>query len=99
MDDLYSQAGVIDMRARLVKAVRALAAEKGVRLNPGGPVSFEGSISLPVPGVPWKLMLHSPLGKSAAAVLSSQVLEEFKAGRSSPVARQIGEALNALARS
>ena len=87
------------MRVRLVKAVRALAAEKGVRLSPGGPVSFEGSMSLPVPGVPWKLMLHSALGKSAAAVLSPQHLEEFKAGHWSPAARQIGEALNALARS
>jgi hypothetical protein len=99
MNDLYSRAGVIDMRVRLVKTVRTLAAEKGVPLNPGGPVSFEGSISLPVPGVPWKLMLHSALGKSALAVLSSQHLEEFKAGRWSPVARQIGEALNALAHS
>jgi hypothetical protein len=38
MDDLYTQAGVIDMRVRLVKAVRTLTAERGVRLYANRPV-------------------------------------------------------------
>lgn len=96
MDELYTQAGVIDMRVRLVKVVRTLATEKGVRLSPTGPVVFDGSMSLPGPGAPWKLALHSPLGKSATLVLSSEDLTEFKAGRGSPVTIQIGEALSAL---
>jgi len=36
MDDLYTQDGVIDMRVRLVKVVRTLATERGIRLNPNG---------------------------------------------------------------
>jgi hypothetical protein len=96
MDELYTQAGVIDMRVRLVKVVRTLATEKGVRLSPDGPVFFDGSMSLPGPGAQWKLALHSPLGKSAMVVLSSEDLTEFKAGRGSPVTIRIGEALSAL---
>jgi hypothetical protein len=96
MDDLYTQAGVIDMRVRLVKVVRTLATEKGVRLNPDGPVFFDGSMSLPPPGAPWKLALHSTLGKSTTVVLSSEDLTEFKAGRWSPVASQIERALDTV---
>ncbi len=97
MDDLYTQAGVIDMRVRLIKIVRTLATEKGIRLYPERPVFLDGSMNLPAPGAPWALMLHSPLGKSATVVLSSQHLTEFKAGRWSPVTSRIGEALNSLA--
>ena len=96
MDDLYTQDGVIDMRVRLVKVVRTLATERGIRLNPNGPVFFDGSMSLPAPGAPWKLALHSTLGKSATVVLSPEHLTEFKAGRWSPVTSRIGEALSAL---
>ena len=97
MDDLYTQAGVIDMRMRLIKVVRTLATEKGIRLNPERPVFLDGSMSLPAPDAPWTLMLHSRLGKSATVVLSSQHLTEFKAGRWSLVTSRIGEALNTLA--
>jgi len=96
MDDLYTQAGVIDMRVRLVKVVRTLATERGVRLNPNGPVFFDGSMSLPAPGAPWKLALHSTLGKSATVVLSSEDLTEFNAGRWFPVASQIERALDTV---
>jgi len=96
MDDFYTQAGVIEMRVRLVKVVRALATERGVRLNPDGPVFFDGSMSLPAPGAPWNLALHSPLGKSATVVLSSEDLTEFKAGRWSLVPHRIEMALNTL---
>jgi hypothetical protein len=96
MDDLYTQTGVIDMRVRLVKVVRTLATERGVQLNPNGPVFFDGSMSLPAPGAPWKLVLHSPLGKSATVVLSPTHLTEFKAGRCSPVTSRIERALDTL---
>jgi hypothetical protein len=98
MDDLYSLAGVIDMRARLAGLVRALATERGVRLYPERPV-FDFAMSLPAPGVPWKLMLHSPLGRSATVMLSSEHLEDFRAGWRSPVISRIGQALDTLSAS
>jgi hypothetical protein len=95
VDDLYSPANVIDLRVRLTRAVRLLAAERGVQLYPDRPV-FDGVMSLPAPGAPWKLMLHSPRGSSATVVLAPEHLAQFKAGGWSPVISRIEEALDTL---
>lgn len=85
------------MQARIVDVVNRLAAEKGVRLDPGPPSFFDGSMSLPASGVPWKVTLRSR-GESKTVLLAVDDLVDFKAGRLSMVSTQIGMALNALVR-
>lgn len=93
--DFYTQQGVLDMQLRITELVNCLAAEKAVLLDPGSPIFFDGSMSLPEPGVPWKVTLHSH-GKSQAVVLPVDDLADFKAGRLSMVPLKVGMALNAL---
>ncbi len=95
--DFYTREGVLDMKARLADAVKALAVEKGVRLAPDGIVFFDGSMNLPAHGTPWKITLHSGAEKESV-LLSAASLADFKAGRfsNSTVPAQIGMALNNL---
>ncbi len=95
--DFSTQHGVFGMQTRIIDLVNRLAAEKGVRLDPGHPSFFDGSMSLPEPGAPWKVTLRSG-GESESVLLAADELADFKAGRLSIVMSRIEMALNALHR-
>ncbi len=81
------------MQLRISKLVGTLASRKGIRLDPGPPTFFGGSMDLPQPGVPWEITLRSR-GKSQTIVLPADQLGAFKAGRSSTVRSEISAALD-----
>lgn len=93
--DFYTREGVLDMQMRLGEVIKGLTREKGVRLDPGGVVFFDGSMSLPERGTPWKVTLCCH-GRSETVLLLAEDLTEFKAGRLSMVPTRIGMALNRL---
>lgn len=76
----YTQRGVLNTQVRVLERLRALAAERNVRLDPGSPIWFDGRMSLPAPGEPWKLAL-SAHGESATAEFTPGELDDFLAGR------------------
>jgi hypothetical protein len=94
-EDFYTQEGILAMQARVIEVVKKLAAEKGVRLDPHGIVFFDGSMSLPERGAPWKLTLHAH-GKAEAFLLSVRELRAVKAGWVAMVSPRIRMALTRL---
>ena len=93
--EFHTQQGVLRMQARLIEIVRNFANEKRVELDPYGPEFFDGSMSLPERGAPWKMTLRSR-GKSKDVVFKASDLEDLDTGRLSMVPKQIGMALNEL---
>jgi len=91
----YTQQGVLNTQRRVSERLRTLLTERNVRLDPGSPTWFDGSIALPTPGAPWKLSLSSH-AKSATVTFTPEELAEFLAGRPSGVPEKLGRALDSL---
>ena len=91
----YTQQRVLNTRLRVNERLTILLTEQNMRLDPGSPTWFDGSMALPTPGAPWKLSLSSH-AKSATVTFTPEELAEFLSGRPSGVPEKLGRALDSL---
>ena len=94
----YSQTGVLATQARVQERLQALLVEQDMRLDPGSPVWFDGSMDLPKPGEPWKMTLARHGARTSIEFRPTE-LDSFLSGQPNEVvSRRLRRAVEALQR-
>ncbi len=75
----YTQEGVLAAQMRVWDRLRRLLAERGMMLDPGSPLWFDGRLDLPKPGERWKMTL-SRHGATASVEFTPAELDAFLSG-------------------
>jgi hypothetical protein len=76
----YTSQGVLAAQVRVHERLHLLLAERGIVLDPGSPLWFDGRLDLPKPGEPWKMAL-SCRGATASVNFTPTELDAFLAQR------------------
>jgi hypothetical protein len=75
----YTQQGVLAAQVRVYGRLRLFLVERGIVLDPGSPLWFDGRLDLPKPGEPWKMAL-SCRGATASVEFTPTELDAFLFG-------------------
>lgn len=76
----YTPQGVLAAQVRVHERLRFFLVERGIVLDPGSPLWFDGRLDLPKPGEPWKMAL-SCRGATTSVNFTATELDAFLAGR------------------
>ena len=72
----YTQQGVLAVQVRVHERLQRLLVERGIVLDPGSPLWFDGRLDLPKPGERWKMVL-SCRGATAPVEFTPTELDAF----------------------
>ncbi len=75
----YTQEGVLAAQMRVWERLQRLLAERGILLDPGSPLWFDGRLDLPKPGERWKMTL-SCHGATTSVEFTPAELDTFLSG-------------------
>ncbi len=75
----YTQQGVLAAQVRVYERLRRFLVERGIVLDPGSPLWFDGHLDLPKPGERWKMTL-SCQGATASVEFTPTELDTFLSG-------------------
>jgi hypothetical protein len=75
----YTPQGVLAVQVRVHERLRRLLVERGIVLDPGSPLWFDGRLDLPKPGDRWKITL-SRHGATASVEFTPTELDAFLSG-------------------
>ncbi len=75
----YTPQGVLAVQVRVHERLRRLLVERGIVLDPGSPLWFDGRLDLPKPGERWKITL-SRHGATASVEFTPTELDAFLSG-------------------
>ena len=80
----YTQQGVLAAQVRVHERLRRFLVERGIVLDPGSPLWFDGRLDLPKPGERWKMAL-SCRGATASVEFTPTELDAFLFGHPTEV--------------
>ena len=75
----YTPQDVLAAQVRVHERLRRFLVERGIVLDPGSPLWFDGRLDLPKPGEPWKMTL-SCHGAKASVEFRPTELDVFLSG-------------------
>jgi len=93
----YTPQGVLAVQARVHERLGLLLVERGIVLDPGSPLWFDGRLDLPKPGERWKMTL-SCRGTTASVEFTPTELDALLSGYPNDVSGRLRQAVASLQR-